>query len=71
MHEYGGGAFLVGPDGEVVYFSNFVDQRLYKQAVGSPVCAEAHEYSHSLRTDCAQLASTCWLSSLPHGTDPV
>ncbi len=33
VHEYGGGAFLV--DGKTVYFSNFVDQRLYKQIPGS------------------------------------
>ncbi len=29
VHEYGGGAFLV--DGDTVYFSNFADQRLYRQ----------------------------------------
>ena len=32
VHEYGGGAFLVA-DG-VVYFSNFSDQRLYRQDRG-------------------------------------
>ena len=32
MHEYGGGAFIVS-DG-VVYFSNFEDQRLYRQRPG-------------------------------------
>ncbi|CAL5220350.1 g2347 [Coccomyxa viridis] len=35
VHEYGGGDFLVG-DG-AVYFSNFKDQRLYKQAVSPSV----------------------------------
>lgn len=34
VHEYGGGAFLV--DGETVYFSNFADQRLYRQTAGGP-----------------------------------
>ncbi|MBI3241848.1 MAG: S9 family peptidase [Chloroflexi bacterium] len=34
VHEYGGGAYLVA-DG-VVYFSNFADQRLYRQQPGSP-----------------------------------
>lgn len=33
VHEYGGGAFMVANG--VVYFSNFADQRLYKQTVGS------------------------------------
>src|SRR5437762_5304118 len=32
VHEYGGGAYLV--DAGVVYFSNFSDQRLYRQAPG-------------------------------------
>eukprot|EP01051_Picozoa_sp_SAG22_P024631 SAG22_NODE_6916_length_795_cov_1.109195_1_plen_220_part_01 len=34
VHEYGGGAFLVAPSGDAVFFSNFADQRLYQQAVG-------------------------------------
>jgi dipeptidyl aminopeptidase/acylaminoacyl peptidase len=33
VHEYGGGAFLV--DGGTVYFSNFSDQRLYRQDTGA------------------------------------
>jgi len=33
VHEYGGGAYLVA-DG-VVYFANYTDQRLYRQAVGA------------------------------------
>ncbi len=32
VHEYGGGAYLVSEG--VVYFSNFKDQRLYRQTVG-------------------------------------
>jgi dipeptidyl aminopeptidase/acylaminoacyl peptidase len=42
VHEYGGGAFAVG-DG-TVYFSNFVDQRLYRQDAGGmpqPITPEA------------------------------
>jgi dipeptidyl aminopeptidase/acylaminoacyl peptidase len=42
VHEYGGGAYVVA-DG-VVYFSNFADQRLYRQAIGSrpePLTPEA------------------------------
>ena len=34
VHEYGGGAFLVA-DG-VVFFSNFADQRMYRQDPGVP-----------------------------------
>jgi len=32
VHEYGGGDYVV--DGEMVYFSNFADQRLYRTAPG-------------------------------------
>ena len=42
VHEYGGGAFAVA--GGTVYFSNFVDQRLYRQDPGTqpqPITPEA------------------------------
>ena len=42
VHEYGGGAFVVG-DG-TTYFSNFTDQRLYRQLSGAepqPITAES------------------------------
>jgi dipeptidyl aminopeptidase/acylaminoacyl peptidase len=42
VHEYGGGAFVV--DHGDVYFSNFLDQRLYRQSQGQPpqpITAEA------------------------------
>ena len=32
VHEYGGGAYLV--DNDVIYFSNFKDQRLYRKEIG-------------------------------------
>lgn len=35
VHEYGGNAFTVIDD--AVYFSNFVDQQLYRQADGEPI----------------------------------
>jgi dipeptidyl aminopeptidase/acylaminoacyl peptidase len=34
VHEYGGGSYTVA-DG-IIYFSNFADQRLYRQAPGAP-----------------------------------
>src|SRR5262245_53567743 len=42
VHEYGGGAYLV--DNGTVYFSNFTDQRLYRQEPGEapvPITATA------------------------------
>ncbi len=42
VHEYGGGAYQVAD--RVVYFSNFADQRLYRQPIGSepvPLTPEA------------------------------
>ena len=33
VHEYGGGAYVI--HGSTVYFSNFADQRLYRQALSS------------------------------------
>jgi dipeptidyl aminopeptidase/acylaminoacyl peptidase len=45
VHEYGGGAYVVS--GGVVYFSNFADQRIYRQSPGSspqPVTATEKIY---------------------------
>ena len=36
VHEYGGGAFVVLAG--TLYFSNFADQRIYRQAPGGPPC---------------------------------
>jgi dipeptidyl aminopeptidase/acylaminoacyl peptidase len=46
VHEYGGAAYTV--DGGVVYFSNFADQRLYKQsgaAPPEPLTADGYYYA--------------------------
>ena len=43
VHEYGGGAFLVADD--TIYFSNFADQRLYRQTLDTepqPLTPEAN-----------------------------
>ena len=56
VHEYGGGSYLV--DKGTVYFSNYADQRLYRQKLGSspealtppvplcPVCAATAFFDH-------------------------
>ena len=46
VHEYGGASYTVR--GGVVYFSNFADQRLYRQAPGAtpvPLTAEGYYYA--------------------------
>jgi dipeptidyl aminopeptidase/acylaminoacyl peptidase len=46
VHEYGGGAFTVHRG--VIYFSNFSDQRTYRQAAGEdpqPLTSEGHFYA--------------------------
>jgi dipeptidyl aminopeptidase/acylaminoacyl peptidase len=57
VHEYGGGAYLVV--GETLFFSNFADQRLYRQDPGSgrprPITPEppdpaAHRYADACPT---------------------
>lgn len=43
VHEYGGGAYVL--DGDTVFFSNFADQRLYRQEPGrepEPITPEPH-----------------------------
>ena len=46
VHEYGGGAFCVGDDydadgGDIVYFSNLSDGRVYRQRVGADGAVDA------------------------------
>jgi dipeptidyl aminopeptidase/acylaminoacyl peptidase len=46
VHEYGGSAYIV--DRDVVFFSNFSDQRVYRQAPGEaprPITADGHFYA--------------------------
>ena len=40
VHEYGGGAYIVSEG--TIYFSNFTDQRIYRQTAGSSPAA-AHD----------------------------
>ncbi|HYB04078.1 MAG TPA: prolyl oligopeptidase family serine peptidase, partial [Nitrososphaerales archaeon] len=39
VHEYGGAAYAISPDGSTVYFSNFADQRIYRIKKGSRATA--------------------------------
>jgi dipeptidyl aminopeptidase/acylaminoacyl peptidase len=77
VHEYGGGAYTV-KDG-VVYFTNFVDQRIYRQRVGSrmpePMTPESKEASIRY-TDLAVAPRGTWLVSVREehgagGREPV
>jgi len=58
VHEYGGGAFTV--KGDNIVFSNYADQRLYRQSVngGTDLC------NHQLILDCRELCSCSYLVSL-------
>ncbi|KAM0045441.1 putative bleomycin hydrolase [Helianthus debilis subsp. tardiflorus] len=46
-NEYGGGDFSVS--GDTVFFSNYDDQRLYKQSIGSKGLNMYHPYAISIR----------------------
>ena len=49
VHEYGGAPFAVGPDG--VWFSNFRDQKLYRQCDGAapePMTPEDYRYADAV-----------------------
>jgi hypothetical protein len=51
VHEYGGGAFTV-KDG-IIYFSNFADQRLYKQTPDGEPQAVSQESGESTLCGCS------------------
>jgi dipeptidyl aminopeptidase/acylaminoacyl peptidase len=49
VHEYGGAPFAVGPDG--LWFSNFADQKLYRQRKGAapePMTPEGYRYADAV-----------------------
>src|SRR5262245_2277997 len=59
VHEYGGASFTVHSG--VVYFSNFADQRLYRQTPGSqpvPITADGYYYA-DCRVDAARSRLLC------------
>jgi dipeptidyl aminopeptidase/acylaminoacyl peptidase len=61
-HEYGGGAHCIH-DG-VVYFSNFDDQRLYRQAPGqapTPITPEVDDKRHRYADGCVTADGSLWL----------
>ena len=46
VHEYGGGSYVMGPDG--LWFSHFRDQKLYRQSAGGapePMTPEGYRYA--------------------------
>ena len=59
VHEYGGASYTVR--GGIVYFSNFADQRLYRQAPGAapvPLTTEGYYYA-DCRVDAARARLLC------------
>jgi dienelactone hydrolase len=71
VHEYGGGSFTVS--GGVVYFSNFADQRLYRQAPGAapaPITAEGYYYA-DCRVDPARSRLLCVREDHTKSGEPI
>ena len=59
VHEYGGGDFTVA-DG-VVYFSNYADQRVYRQRLGdSPVAGHGQPSTCATPTELSTRPVTAW-----------
>jgi dipeptidyl aminopeptidase/acylaminoacyl peptidase len=76
VHEYGGGAYLVDHEHDRVYFSNFTDQRLYRQDGGGepePISAEPPEPSASRYADMRLTPDGRWLVCVRerHGNEEV
>ena len=60
VHEYGGASYTVR--GGIVYFSNFADQRLYRQAPGAapvPLTTEGYYYADCRVTSLVRACSAC------------
>lgn len=60
VHEYGGGAFTV--KGDNIVFSNYADQRLYKQSIKGGTDPS----NHQLMFNCRGLCSCSYLVCLLH-----
>lgn len=72
VHEYGGGAFVVFA--ATVYFSNFADQRIYRQELGSlphPITPEAPLRFADYAVDAARELLYCVREDHRAGGDPA
>ena len=71
VHEYGGAAYAVHQG--TIYFSNFVDQRLYRQTPGAapvPMTPEGYFYADG-RVDAAHTRVICVREDLTKSGEPV
>jgi dienelactone hydrolase len=71
VHEYGGASYTVR--GGIVYFSNFADQRLYRQAPGAapvPLTTEGYYYA-DCRVDVARARLLCVREDHTQPGEPV
>lgn len=71
VHEYGGAAYVV--DRGVLYFSNFSDQRLYRQAIGSspePITAKGYFFA-DCRVDPQRTRLICVREDHAKGGEPT
>src|SRR5215467_4657095 len=67
VHEYGGGAYVVAPDG--LWFSNFRDQKLYRQAgdaAPQPMTPDGYRFA-----DAVPVPDGGLIAVREHDTDPA
>ena len=72
VHEYGGGAYVVS--GGTVYFTNFADQRVYRQPAGqepTPITPEGDIRHADLAVDLARSRLVCVQENHSNDAEPV